>query len=152
MVFEPEAAPKQHEEFIAWCTEQTESVEGTADGDPSMTSERLRNWFSEIIATFPPLNGPFAGAELPEDEARATDYEIRKESIYLCFRWSKMAMAYQTVFDLAAKHGVGFFNASSDNGEVWLPEHGKLVLASADAPKSLIGRIRQFIRAMKALP
>ncbi len=51
-----------------------------------------------------------------------------------------MAVAYETVFDLAAKHGVGLFNASSDKREVWMPEHGKLVLASANAPTSLIGR------------
>jgi hypothetical protein len=83
MVFEPEAAPKQHEEFLAWYTEQTESAEGVTDGDPSIASARLRDWFSEMIKTFPPLNGPFAGEELPVDEASATDYEIRKEHLSL---------------------------------------------------------------------
>lgn len=43
--------------------------------------------------------------------------------------WSKAAEAYEAVFNLAAKHGVGVFNVSSVGEEVWLPEHGKLVLA-----------------------
>ena len=37
------------------------------------------------------------------------------------------------MFSLAAKHGVGFFNASSDNAEVWLPNgEGGLSLAHSE--------------------
>jgi hypothetical protein len=83
----------------------------------------------EIIQAFPPMNGPLSQADLPEDEASATDYSVGKFVVYCCFAWSKAELAYETVFELAQKHGVGFFNVSSGKEEVWLPSKDKLSLA-----------------------
>jgi hypothetical protein len=33
MIFEPEAAPKNHDSFLAWCTEQTKWNEGESQRD-----------------------------------------------------------------------------------------------------------------------
>src|ERR1700721_1620679 len=40
----------------------------------------------------------------------------------------KAELARQTAFDLAAKYGLGLFEPSSEQAEMWRPEAGKLVL------------------------
>jgi hypothetical protein len=53
--------------------------------------------------------------------------------IYACFAWSKAEDAHPHMMRLAEKHRVGFFNVSSDESEVWIPNSdGKLVLAHSD--------------------
>ncbi len=143
MVFEPEAAPKTHSEFIDWYFVQTKWREGHSYSDPAVTSHRLRNWLSDIAKSFPPLNGGTSDEELPEDEASATDYSIGLQIIYACFAWSKADTSYQTAFDLAAKHGLGFFNVSSDLQEVWLPQDNKLILVHQKTPLTLRDKLRK---------
>jgi hypothetical protein len=143
MVFEPEAAPKDHRRFLDWYFEQTKWNEGHSYGDPAVTSHSLRDWFSEISNTFPPLNGVFSKEELPDDEASATDYSIGRQIIYAAFAWSKVDSAYQAVIDLAAKHHLGFFNVSSDLEEVWLPRSGQLILAHQKMPLTLLEKLRR---------
>ncbi len=75
----------------------------------------------DMIRVFPAMNGPFSSEELPEDEASVSDYCVGTSVIYTAFAWSKAEAAYQSVFDLAAKHRLGFFDASGD-GDVWLPD------------------------------
>jgi len=142
MVFEPEAAPKDHPRFLEWYFQQTKWQEGHSYGDPAITSTRLRDWLADIRQTFPSIN-VVDSAELPEDEASATDYSIGKEFIYACFAWSKEAIAYQTVFDLAKKHGLGLFNVSSGCEEVWLPHLGKLTLAHQKESLTLLDKLRR---------
>jgi hypothetical protein len=144
MVFEPEAAPKDHQRFLDWYFEQTKWNEGHSYGDPAITSNRLRDWFVDISNMFPPLNGVFSKEELPDDEASATDYSIGKQIIYAAFAWSKSDSAYQTVFDLAAKHNLGFFNVSSDLEEVWLPRSGQLMLTHQKMPLTAFDKVRRF--------
>jgi hypothetical protein len=110
MVFEPEAAPRDHQNFLDWYGVQTKWSEHHSYGDPAVTSARLRAWYQEIRQQFPPLNGVDAEKELPEDEDSATDYSIGKHIISAAFACSKVDVAYKTVFELAAKHQVGFFN------------------------------------------
>jgi len=144
MVFDPDAAPPNHADFMVWYAGQTRWAEGHSYNDPAVTMVRLREWFLEIAKTFPPMNGPMAKEELPKDEASATDYSIGRKVIYAAFAWSKTEAAYKTVFDLAARHQVGFFNVSSGDQEVWLPKDGKLVLAHQKA-STLKGKLRNFL-------
>ena len=129
MVFESNAAPTSHAQFMDWYEQQTQWAEGHGYDDPTVSTAKLRAWFMEIIQSFPPLNGPLSQDDLPEDEASATDYSVGKSVIYCAFAWPKAELAYDTVFDLAQKHGVGFFNVSSGNEEAWLPSNNKLSLA-----------------------
>lgn len=129
MVFESNAAPTSHAKFMDWYEQQTQWAEGHSYDDPAVSTDKLRAWFMEIIQSFPPLNGPLSQDDLPEDEASATDYSVGKSVIYCAFAWPKAELAYGTVFELAQKHGVGFFNVSSGNEEVWLPSEDKLSLA-----------------------
>jgi len=144
MVFEPEAAPKDHQSFLNWYFEQTKWNEGHSYGDPAITSHRLSHWFLDISKAFPPLNGVIAEEELPVDEASATDYSIGQHVIYAAFAWSKTSSAYETVFNLAGKHGVGFFNVSSSEEEVWLPENGRLLLAHQKQSMSLKDKLMRL--------
>jgi hypothetical protein len=129
MVFEPTAAPGGHVQFMIWYEQQTQWTEGHSYNDPAVSTANLRGWFMDIIQSFPPMNGPLSQDDLPEDEASATDYSVGKSVIYCAFAWSKEQPAYDTVFALAQKYGVGFFDVSSGNEEVWLPVGGRLTLA-----------------------
>jgi hypothetical protein len=131
MVFAPEAAPKDHESFLEWYEAQTQWTEPHRYDNPEVATTQLRSWFMDMIQSFPPMNGPFA-PEDPVDESITTDYSIGNFVIYSGFAWSKAEQAYETMFRLAKKHGVGFFNASSPEPEVWFPDsNGELVRAQS---------------------
>jgi hypothetical protein len=73
-VFDPTALPPDRESFRYWWAKQNDSPEPHESDEPMGDCPALRSWFLEIIGTFPPMNGPFAADELPEDESLATDY------------------------------------------------------------------------------
>lgn len=125
MVFRKEAAPITKTEFMDWYEDQTEWTEEHSYDDPANTSTALRNWFMEMIQTFPAMNGPFA-SEDDEDNPNVADYCIGRDVIYVAFAWSLAEEAYSTMFKLAEKHGVGFFDASGDNGDIFFPKNGQL--------------------------
>jgi hypothetical protein len=132
MVFDPEAAPKGRAEFLAWFDRQAEWKEPHSYDDPKVSTARLRAWFMAIIETFPTLNGPYAPRDILNDD-RVTDYSVGQSVIYAGFLWPNEREAYRTVFQLAETHGLGFFDASSSKGEVWLPDdNGKLVVVHSD--------------------
>jgi hypothetical protein len=124
MVFKKEAAPKTRTNFMKWYQDQTKWTEDHNYDDPANTSTELRNWFLEMIQTFPAMNGPLANYD--DDNPNVSDYSVGKEVIYVAFSWSVAELAYEKIFELAEKHGVGFFNVSSDKGEILFPENGKL--------------------------
>lgn len=133
MVFSAEAAPKNREAFLEWYDEQSEWGEDHSYDNPDISTPALRAWFMEMIQSYAALNGPFSSGDLPEDESTATDYSVGRSVIYAAFAWSKAQQAYEVMFSLAAKHGVGFFNVSSENAEVWLPDgKGGLSLAHSE--------------------
>lgn len=127
MVFEPEKAPRKQGAFMKWYDQQTEWTEGHSYDDPTVSSSGLQEWYKEMIQTFPPMNGPDSPDEKTweEDEAsesHLTDYAIGRDVIYAAFSWSLAEEAYEKVKSLAQKHGVGFFNPSSDAEEIIRPD------------------------------
>ncbi|WP_270881090.1 hypothetical protein [Paenibacillus aestuarii] len=77
------------------------------------------------------MNGSFAPSdeELNRDEEleeRLTDYSVASNAIYMAFAWSVAEEAHEHVRKLAIKHDVGFFNVSSDNSEIILPDGLKI--------------------------
>ncbi len=87
--------------------------------DPRVSSHALRAWFHEMIQTFPPMNGPLA----PEnrDDPRVTDHCIGRDVIYSAFAWSCAEEARANMRALAIKHKVGFFEVSTEGGEILYP-------------------------------
>ena len=126
MVFEKTVAPKNRKDFMVWYNNQTEWNENHGYDDPAVSSNDLRNWFMEIIKKFPQMNRPFALSddELDnmENESYITDYSVGKDIIYSAFSWSLAKEAYETVKKLAKEHNVGFFDVSSDGGEIIFPD------------------------------
>ena len=85
MVFERTKAPQRRKEFLVWYDKETEWPEEHSYDDPAVTSPALRNWYEEMIKTFPNMNGPDApDDELDDEDAEAhlTDYSIGHHVIY----------------------------------------------------------------------
>lgn len=125
MVFEKEKAPRKRKDFMDWYNKQTEWSENHSYDDPKVSSQKLRDWFTEMIKTFPAMNGPYASDDYDNDNV--SDYSIGMDVIYVAFAWSVAEKAYKTMIDLAEKFEVAFFDVSSDNGGIYFPENGKLV-------------------------
>lgn len=123
MVFRKEAAPSSKAEFMDWYAVQTEWSEEHSYDDPAITSPELRNWFIEMIESFPAMNGPYATDidEEDDDADKLTDYSIGRDVIYATFSWSLVEEAYEEVSRLATKHKVGFFDVSADDGDIIIP-------------------------------
>jgi hypothetical protein len=126
MVFDPAFAPTKRAEFLEWYEQQSGSEEFAPSDDPKSLTPPLQAWLAAMIETFPPLNGPLATNE-NIDNPKTTDYGLGHIYVYACFGWSQVEEAYKHTVKLAEKHRVGFFNVSSDEGEVWIPApRGKL--------------------------
>ena len=149
MVFEPNAVPATHHEFLEWYARQTKWTEDHGYNDPGLASEHLRAWFAEMVRIFPPMDGRSAETVPPEQEASSSDYAIGADFIYASFAWSKAEAAYMTVARLAEKYMLGLFNASSTGEEVWVPAEGRMALAHDKSPPSLVGRIKEFLNFEK---
>ena len=119
MVFDVATAPKGRSAFLAWFGQQKQWTETHGYNDPDVPTPPLRAWFQEMIKTFPPMNGPLASDDV--DDPKMTDYSVGSSVIYSAFAWSEAEAAYPLMKDLAAKHGVGFFDASGANSEIWFP-------------------------------
>ena len=134
LVFDAKAAPQDRGEFLEWYDAQTEWEDEDGYDDPERSAPELRTWFMEMIEKYPPMNGPFAPSDLPVDDSTVTDYSVGRHVIYIAFSWSKAEQAFEETKALAAKHGLGFFNVSSDTSDVWVPNgQSDLKLAHQDA-------------------
>ena len=116
MVFDTSAAPHDRPAFMAWYNKQTDWDESHDYNNPENPSPALRSWFRDITKTFPPMNGPLASDN--PDDPKVTDYSLGPSVIYAAFAWSEAKAARKRVKELAAKHKVGFFDVSSDEGEI----------------------------------
>jgi hypothetical protein len=130
VVFAPEAAPPKRPAFLDWYEQQTTWGEDHAYDDPAVSTPALQAFYAELAAGFPPMQAE-AG---PADEGTGTDYTIGQSLIYMSFLdWDRIDASHETVFRLAAKHALGFFDVSSDLAEVWLPDKkGGLRVAHSD--------------------
>lgn len=123
MVFDPSAAPTTREPFLAWFHEQTEWDDDSIDyNDPATPSSLLQAWFHEMIAEFPPMNGPLASDD--PDDPKVSDYCLARGLIYIAFAYSQAQAAHARMRALAASHQLGFFDVGAE--EIWVPEGGAL--------------------------
>lgn len=119
MVFEPSAAPASKSEFLIWYDRQTEWTEGHSYDDPAVTTPKLRQWYQAMTVDFPPMNGPDRSEDF--DDPKVSDYSVGQSVIYVAFAWSQAEAAYKAVRAAAEAAGVGFFDASGADAEIWLP-------------------------------
>ena len=55
------------------------------------------------------------------DDPKVTEYSVGQTVIYGAFAWSEAEAAHEHMKRFAAKHRVGFFDVSSNEGDIWLP-------------------------------
>lgn len=131
MAFEISKAPKDREKFLKWYDKQSEWGEEHDYDDISVSSEKLQDFYKEMIKTFPNMNGEDSPSDEeiennPELEDYLSDYCIGHDVIYIAFPWSKDEEAYNLMKKLCKKYGVGFFDVSGE-GEIfyWDKENEK---------------------------
>jgi|ERR1700678_1967743 len=120
MVFEPTAEFRDRSTFMHWYESRTTWSDGLDYSNASNATAALQAWYREMTAIFPPSFNASVQADT-DDRHWITEYVIAKDLIYAAFRWDRASMAYETVRRLAAKHGVGFFDASGEGSRVWFP-------------------------------
>lgn len=149
MVFEPESAPKGHAAFMDWYSQLTKWEDGPYD-DPTRTTARLRAWLLDMQRSYPGMDSPEADAinDAGDDISVLTDYTIGREFIYAGFRWSKAVEAAAEGERLAVLRGVGFFDVSGPNEDVYLPSPEGLRLAHRKSV-SLGSKLRKMIGLLK---
>lgn len=122
VVFDAASAPRQKEAFLVWYEEQAQWSEGHAYDDVGRAAPGLQAWYRKLIQTFPPTHGPDAPEDGEADEACQADYLIGSQVIHVSFGWSKAVTALQQVVEIARVNSVGFFNVSSKDKNLWLPD------------------------------
>ncbi len=137
MVFCAHKAPQSETEFLAWYDQQIEWGENHNYVDPIVTTKELKAWFLEMIESFPALNGPYA----PEDDSAVfdeyiADYDIGHSIIYASFKWSVAEHAYDNMYALAEKHGVGFFDISGSGDILFPTENGLQSIVKQSSTKA----------------
>jgi hypothetical protein len=120
MVFEPTAAPREREAFLAWYRKQTEWSEDHSYNNPKVCSPALQRWFADVASIFPPMNGPRAADDC--DDPHVTDHCCGRAVIYSAYAGSVAPAAFEKTRELAIAHRVGFFAASEPDGELLFPE------------------------------
>jgi hypothetical protein len=116
MVFDPTVAPSDSAQFARWYELQVQWSEGHGYDSTGNTTPALASWYREMIRVFPAMNGPDA-FDGPYDSAiwdLTADYCIGRSVIYVAFAWNCSEQAQTLAWELARKHGVGFYNVSDD--------------------------------------
>lgn len=112
-VFDAAAAPQDDEQFALWFHQQA----GDED-DPDEGTVALRNWFADFSAHFPARNGPYA------DDDGTTTYRFGRAVTRAQCPEEESVKAADAGRQLAAKHGVGFYNENSGEERLFFPKGG----------------------------
>ncbi|MNB95159.1 hypothetical protein D3C75_423270 [compost metagenome] len=115
MAFETSKAPQERAAFMEWYEQQVQWSEDHAYNDPSVLSEALQRFYSELSEQFPNMNVEdeiFEAMEEAGTDNRLTDYSLGS---------SVAEEAYTAMRELAIKHKVGFFDVSSNEGDIIFP-------------------------------
>jgi hypothetical protein len=133
MVFRKDVIPKKRTDFLNWYEKQTVWSKGENYDSLENTYLELQNWYLEMKQIFPPMNGSDAPTNEERDmlekqglDSFITDYAISGDIVYAAFSWSVAEKAYKTAYKLAEKYGVGFFDVSGAEGNIFLPKNGKM--------------------------
>ncbi|OZQ69539.1 hypothetical protein CA600_02985 [Paenibacillus sp. VTT E-133280] len=124
MAFETSKAPQERAAFMKWYEQQVQWSEDRAYSDPSVLSEALQRFYSELSEQFPNMNVEdeiFEAMEEAGTDNRLTDYSLGTSVIYAAFAYSVADEAYTAMRELAIKHKVGFFDVSSNEGDIIFP-------------------------------
>ena len=142
MVFDPDHAPRERAAFMEWFRDITRWEDKLTVDIPDGLSGNLPAFYRQITKSFPDINGPEARAYFdfvqppppgffarlfgakpvsrPElDESRLVECTFHANAIYLSFTSSLNGDAGFTCSDVANDTGVGLFNVSAGNGQIF---------------------------------
>lgn len=115
LFFERSQAPERADAFWQWHAKVTAWDEPVDYNDPMTTTAALRDFYYDLIQTYPPMSGPCA---LSDEELAAkglsdehtSDYTIAPTVLYADFPYAiiddKDYDVYETIFELAEDHGI----------------------------------------------
>lgn len=146
LVFDPDIAPRDRDQFMSWYRQLIKWEEPRDYNSIDGTTGNLQAFYDRLRRDYPPMNGPNAyhtethskseggGRTLMErlfgvlkpvsepkpmfNDAFITDYSIAESAIYMAFAWSINAEAYSDVVSAAIATGVGFYDVSAGNGVI----------------------------------
>lgn len=122
-VFDPRKELRDRTRFEAWFDECSEWADELDYNQPANATVNLQAWFHEMRQSFAPMNGALAPDDVGERaDEHVADYTIARDLIYAAFSWRDAEVAYAKAKELAEKHGIGFLDASGDEGAAWFPE------------------------------
>ncbi len=124
-VFDPRDDLRDPSTFSNWYDARTKWHGDVYFDEAPISTSSLQAWLQDMLKIFPPMNGPRRPSF--EDAERwdwVADYAITSDLIYIAFSSSRAGLVYDTVYRLAAKHGVGFYDVGESPGEVWFPRPG----------------------------
>jgi hypothetical protein len=114
MVFNPDAAPKDHNEFLTWYEEATEWEDDGTYNNPASAHPKLYQWYKDMQEEFPDMNGEYSDEHIESVGSNATGYSFGPNIIYIDFRWSVADRGAEVALTLAQKHTIGFFDPQSE--------------------------------------
>lgn len=110
LVFDPDSVPRDVDAFLAWTEGIGYGGAGVDLDDPENGTVALRNWYSDFTQSFPPVNGPLADAD-----DGTTTYRCGSSFTLAQCPDDETGRAVEAARNLAAKHGVGFFDPNTDD-------------------------------------
>ncbi|QTN21545.1 hypothetical protein HZ992_15290 [Rhizobacter sp. AJA081-3] len=136
-VFDPKAELRDRARFEEWYDMRTEWEDDLDYNNPSNATPALQAWFHEMRQVFAPMNGPHSSDDVGmNDDELLADYSIANDLIYVTFSWGNAEAAYLKTKELAEGRGVGFLDASGDEGAAWFPGQGASLVVVHVAPQS----------------
>jgi hypothetical protein len=114
------AAPRDRYDFLDWVSRTFRDADGESGGDVSRTTAPLRAWHRDMSQGFPGRRDPHALDEDDTAAQRTATYRFRQGIVQASFHWEASGQALFRGRKFAQVHGAGLFEASGNDGAVWM--------------------------------
>jgi hypothetical protein len=110
------AAPRDRHDFLDWVSRTFRDADGGPGVDASRTTPALRAWHAEMAQGFPGARDPHSD----DGGARSATYRFTQNVVQASFSWDSSGPVIYRARRAAQAHGVGLFEASAEDGAVWM--------------------------------
>ena len=114
------AAPRDRYDFLDWVSRTFRDADGGSGGDASRTTAPLRAWHLDMSQSFPGRRDPHALDEDDPNAQRMATYRFTQGILQASFHWEASGQALYRARRAAQVQGVGLFEASGNDGAVWM--------------------------------
>lgn len=113
------AAPRDRYDFLDWISRNFRTLD-SAGGDVTRLTPALRGWHHDMTQSFPGASDPNHFDPDSPNASRNATYRFAHNIVQASFEWENSGAALYRAKRNAQTHGVGFFEASSHDGAVWM--------------------------------